>query len=73
LALADIEQHKELLEPNEKSGFLYEQNNKADLMDKLIKVMLVDGSFSYSSAHGNFIVMGMNCQYQELNSRIISI
>ena len=66
--LSDIEQHKEILDRDNRIGYLYAHDNKEDLSQKMKKIITDNISElserSYDSAHINFDAK-INCQLYE--------
>ena len=69
VVLSDIDQHNEVMEADQGIGFTYKQGDKADLADKMKKMVAgghkVMGEVAYRSAHENFSASVMSKKYQE--------
>ena len=69
VVLSDIDQHNEVMEADQGIGFTYRQGDKADLADKMKRMVAGDyramGAAAYKSAHENFSASGMSRKYQE--------
>ena len=70
VVLSDIDQHNEVMEADQGIGYTYKQGDKADLADKMKKMVAGDhkamGEVAYKSAHENFSASGMSKKYQEV-------
>lgn len=74
VVLSDIDQHNEVMEADKGIGFTYRQGDKADLAEKMKKMVAGDhksmGEAAYKSAHENFSASGMSKKYQEVYRQI---
>ncbi|MCI9360547.1 MAG: glycosyltransferase family 4 protein [Hungatella sp.] len=75
VVLSDIEQHREVINADDKIGFVYKQGDKNDLAEKMKKLVNADykemSKHAVDCAYKSFDAKKMSERYQELYSEIV--
>ena len=72
--LSNIDQHLEIYDADQRSGFVYSQGNKEDFIMKLMEIRRSStemAKVAFSAAHLYFSAKGMSEKYQDLYRNII--